>query len=150
MKPASFVDAKLKRLETLCRSQGIPLTVQRRIILETMAGRTDHPTADQVYDTAKGAIRGISRTTVYRVLDTLVRLGMVVKVSNPEAIARFDADTSPHHHLICLGCGIISDCPDDAAIGLEMPIVTLKDFAVSQVALSITGFCAGCSSHSAP
>jgi Fur family peroxide stress response transcriptional regulator len=41
---------KMAQLETACREHGLPLTVQRRTILEVLAERTDHPTADQVWE----------------------------------------------------------------------------------------------------
>ena len=46
---ATQAPTKLAALEAACRAQGVPLTVQRRAILEVLADRTDHPTADQVF-----------------------------------------------------------------------------------------------------
>ena len=88
MKQQPFVDGKIIMFESLCRERGLALTVQRRIILENLASRADHPTADQIYEAVKERIRGLSRTTVYRVLETFVQLGVVTKVSNPQAKAR--------------------------------------------------------------
>lgn len=122
------------------------LTVQRRVILETVAGRTDHPTADQVYDAVTQVIRGVSRTTVYRVLEAFVRMGVVTKVSNPRAKTRFDADTSRHHHLICLSCDTVIDCRN---VGLDLPDVVIEGFMVKDLSVTITGVCAGCSTREA-
>jgi Fur family transcriptional regulator, peroxide stress response regulator len=144
-----FVAAKIRTTESLCRSRGIPLTVQRRTILEILAARTDHPTADQIYDVAKDLLRGVSRTTVYRVLETFVRLEVVSKVSNPQAKTRFDADTSRHHHLICLKCDTVADYVDDRLNGIELPAVALNGFAMLDYSLSITGICDACSGEKA-
>ena len=65
---------KLRQFEALCRSKRLPLTVQRRAIFEAVLERDDHPAADQVFEVVKERIPGVSRTTVYRVLDTLVDL----------------------------------------------------------------------------
>ncbi len=139
-----FVNEKMAKLESLCREQGLPLTVQRRAILETLAARADHPTADQVYDAVKGVVRGVSRTTVYRVLEALVGLGVVARVSNPEARARFDADTARHHHLICTGCGSVRDCHDERLSGIEVPTEVGEGFEVKGFSLAITGVCGSC------
>ncbi len=40
----------IKRLEDICRERGVPVTNQRRIVLEVLLQRIDHPTADQVYE----------------------------------------------------------------------------------------------------
>ena len=148
-KPIS-IDAKIRTTESLCRSRGIPLTVQRRTILETLAARTDHPTADQIYDVVKGLLREVSRTTVYRVLETFVRLGVVTKVSNPHAKARFDADTRRHHHLICLKCDAVADYVDDRLNGIDLPPAALNGFAMLDYSLSITGICAACCGEKTP
>jgi len=144
MKRQRFVDVKMVKLESFCREQGLALTVQRRIILETLAARTDHPTADQLYDTVKGLIRGISRTTVYRVLETFVGLGVIAKVSNPRAKARFDADTGRHHHLICIGCDAVMDCHDERLNGIEIPAEVQAGFEIKDFSLAITGLCGSC------
>jgi Fur family transcriptional regulator, peroxide stress response regulator len=144
MKRRDFVNEKMMVLENYCRDQGMALTVQRRTILEALAARTDHPTADQLYEEVKGLIRGVSRTTVYRVLDTFVRRGVVVKVSNPGAKARFDADTGRHHHLICLGCDAVVDCNDERLKEIEVPDEVESGFEVKDFSLAITGFCEKC------
>ena len=144
MERQRFVTEKMKRVESFCREQGVPLTVQRRIILETLAARTDHPTADHVYDAVRGVIRGVSRTTVYRVLETFVRLGIVTKVSNPQAKARFDADTERHHHLICTGCDAVMDCHDERLSGVELPGEVQSGFEIRDFSLAITGLCGSC------
>ncbi len=144
MGTGEFIDFKAKELERVCRSQGVALTMQRRTILEALAARTDHPTADQVYDAVKGTIKGVSRTTVYRVLEALVGLGVVIKVSNPRARARFDANVARHHHLICLGCDAVTDCRDGRLNGLDVPQIDQGGFAMKDYSLTIIGYCAAC------
>lgn len=144
MERQRFVTEKMEMVESFCREKGVPFTVQRRIIMETLAARTNHPTADHVYDAVRGVIRGVSRTTVYRVLETFVRLGIVAKVSNPQAKARFDADTGRHHHLICTGCDRVMDCHDDRLNSIEIPAVIQAGFEVRDFSLAITGLCDSC------
>ena len=120
MKQQHLVDEKIKSFENLCHEQGLALTIQRRIILENLSSRYDHPTADPIYEAVKDQIRGLSRTTIYRVMETFVRLGVVAKVSNPHAKARFEADTVRHHHLICLDCNSVADYHDDRLDGIEV------------------------------
>jgi Fur family peroxide stress response transcriptional regulator len=144
MKQQPFVDEKIRSLESLCRELGLALTIQRRIILENLSSRYDHPTADQIYEAVKDQIRGVSRTTVYRVLETFVRLGVVAKVSNPHAKVRFEADTVRHHHLICLDCNSVADYHDDRLDGIEVPTESFDGFEVKDFSLAITGQCSSC------
>jgi Fur family peroxide stress response transcriptional regulator len=137
-------EEKIAELESRCREQGLPLTLQRRVILEDLAGRCDHPTADQIYEAVTARFQGISRTTVYRVLETFVQLGVAQKISNPEAKARFDADTRRHHHVVCLGCNRVIDFAGEELGDLAIPAEMADGFTVVNYSLTVTGFCACC------
>jgi Fur family peroxide stress response transcriptional regulator len=135
---------KEKELERVCREHGLSMTIQRRAILENLVGRNDHPTADQIYDSIKDQLKGISRTTVYRVLETLVSVGLARKISNPESKARFDADTSRHHHLTCIDCGSIIDIHDQEMNNLELPAHFGSNFEFIDYSINFTGRCSRC------
>jgi Fur family peroxide stress response transcriptional regulator len=139
-----FSKIKEEELESVCREHGLALTIQRRAILEALAGRTDHPTADQIYDAIKDRLKGVSKTTVYRVLETLVSVGVARKISNPEAKARFDADTTRHHHITCLHCGVVTDVHDEELNKLQFPVHVEKGFEFVDYSINFTGLCAGC------
>lgn len=82
---------------------------QRESIKELLQARTDHPTADMIYESARRIYPNISLGTVYRNLSLLVSLGEITKISTPEGADRFDARTSPHNHFICQNCHKIMD-----------------------------------------
>ena len=92
------MSSKIAQLEDALRAQGQPLTTQRRVILEALEDRTDHPTADQVYKRVHAQLPSVSKTTVYRTLDVFVELGVIRRVDHPGASARFDPRTEHHHH----------------------------------------------------
>jgi len=141
-----FVSLKLKLMEERCRKNGLSLTVQRRAILENLSSRTDHPTADQIYAAIQDRIAGVSRTTVYRVLETFVQLGLAQKISNPEAKARFDADTSRHHHASCLECEKVIDIESAALPDIDLSKAGLKGFEIFDCSLVAVGLCKDCRS----
>jgi Fur family peroxide stress response transcriptional regulator len=127
-----------------CRDEGLPVTAQRRFVFRSLAGRTDHPTADQLYDDVRGALPDISRTTVYRVLETLVRIGVARRVNHQAGAARFDANTRRHHHLVCVRCDQMLDF-DDSRLSLPLP-EALGDtgFTVTDYSIDFRGVCAAC------
>jgi Fur family peroxide stress response transcriptional regulator len=138
-----FVSEKLSLMEERCKRNKLSLTVQRRAILENLSSRTDHPTADQIYAAIQGRISGISRTTVYRVLETFVHLGLAQKISNPEAKARFDADTRRHHHAICINCEEVIDIYDEELNRIPVPDAG-NGFQVLDYSVNFVGLCRNC------
>jgi Fur family peroxide stress response transcriptional regulator len=136
---------RIQQFEARCRQRGLALTVQRRAILEAILDRTDHPTADQVYEDVKPQLPTVSRTTVYRVLETLVELGVITKASSPGAATRFDPMTQRHHHLVCLHCDRLIDLADpqlDQRVAL--PDVASHSFEIQDFSIHFHGICATC------
>jgi Fur family peroxide stress response transcriptional regulator len=138
---------KLAQLAQSCRQHGLPVTVQRRVILEALLDRADHPTADQVYDDVKDRVPGLSRTTVYRVLETLVRLGVARRANHLGAAARFDPNTDHHHHLVCVSCNTLQDFTDPALEALPLPDTRREQFEIADYSIYYLGTCAGCRRH---
>ncbi len=135
---------KVAQFEAACRAQGLPLTVQRRVILEALAARDDHPTADEIFAAIQERIPGVSRTTVYRVLETLVGVGVASKVCHPGATARFDAKTDRHHHLVCRECGKVRDLEAPALDRLPLPNTSRRGFEIRDYSIHFLGTCADC------
>ena len=135
---------RLEEFEERCRRDDLAVTVQRRAIFEMVLQREDHPTADQVFEDVQGRIPQVSRTTVYRVLDTLVQLGVLTKICHPGAGARFDPKTHRHHHLVCLDCDKVIDLEDESLDALPLPPVRRRGFEVTDFSVHIRGRCAEC------
>jgi len=135
---------ELEQLEAACRRHRLPLTVQRRAILEALVGRDDHPTADDIFEAVRGRLPELSRTTVYRVLDTLVRLGVAMKISHPAASTRFDARTERHHHLVCVHCEKVMDLDAPALSRLSIPDTRSVAFEISDYSVHFRGTCGAC------
>jgi len=130
--------------EQICRSHSLPLTVQRRRVIETLIQRTDHPTADQIYDEVRERLHEMSRTTVYRVLETLVRIGVGRKVCHPGAAARYEILRQRHHHLVCLVCGRMTDFEDPRLDEIPLPEPAGHGYDVTDYTIQFRGTCAKC------
>ena len=135
---------RILAFEGECRRRGLALTIQRRAVYEELAERKDHPTADQVYDALQARLPGLSRTTVYRVLETLVGQGLARKVEHTGAAVRFDAMTERHHHLVCERCGRLSDLADALVPSVPLPDARKTGFRVRDYSISFTGLCKSC------
>ena len=134
----------LADFESRCRRLGLAVTIQRRAVFEELAARGDHPTADQVYDTLRRRLPGLSRTTVYRVLETLCESGFARKVQHADAVVRFDPTVERHHHLVCDRCGVLVDVADELVPPLALPWARESGFDVRGYTVSFTGLCPRC------
>jgi Fur family peroxide stress response transcriptional regulator len=137
-------DQKLELLESLCRKRSMPVTVQRRAILSALVDRDDHPTIDQVFEDAKARIPGVSRTTVYRVLETLVELGVAKRTKHFQSAARFDGNTDHHHHLVCIRCNKVVDFDGPEINGVSLPDARRTGFEVTDFSVYFEGLCSDC------
>lgn len=82
---------------------------QRESIRAYLAHTKEHPTADTVYMHIREIYPNISLGTVYRNLNLLVEQGEIIKISQCSDSDRFDGNTNPHYHFLCLKCGCVQD-----------------------------------------
>ncbi|HKQ49438.1 MAG TPA: Fur family transcriptional regulator [Phycisphaerae bacterium] len=135
---------RLEAFERLCRERGVPLTVQRRVIYEAVLDHADHPTADDIYKEVRGRLHGVSRTTVYRVLETLVRLGVIGKPPSPGWATRYDKSMDRHHHLVCVRCERTVDFDDAALNRVRLPDTRRMGFTIADYSIHFMGVCQAC------
>ena len=136
-----------QRLETfrrLCRERGLRCTVQRRVVLEVVLDLDTHPTADEVFEVVSRRLEGVSRTTVYRSLEGLARVGVITKACHPGATTRYDRRIEIHHHLICLRCDSITDISEAGFDDLAIPDTSAVGFEVKDYRVQLRGICHDC------
>src|SRR5258708_3960534 len=104
---ASFADR--------CRESGLAVTPQRLAIIRTLLSSAEHPSADSVFAAVRREHPHISPATVHRTLDTLCEIGEARKVTLLHDSARYDGNTAPHHHVVCVRCRRIWDVEVPAA-----------------------------------
>jgi len=128
--------------EDRLRATGMRVTPQRLAILQFLQGTDRHPTADEIEKAVNGHIPRVSRASVYNVLHSLAEIGLVLKVLAGNAVTRYDANTTPHHHFVCGACGDIEDVPWEAARLPDAP--SLHGRAVDRYEVVMHGRCDRC------
>lgn len=134
----------MQAFEERCRLRRVPVTVQRRLILEVMLNLDTHPTAEEVCEAVAARQPGISRATVYRTLESLVQLGELDRASHPGPVVRYDARTERHHHLLCERCNRILDFSHATLDALPVPDVSGLGFEVTNWTVHLRGVCRDC------
>lgn len=82
---------------------------QRESIKKFLMSRTDHPTAETIYENLREEYPKISLATVYRNLSLLTDIGEIRTISTGVGPDRFDGNILPHYHFICRHCGQVID-----------------------------------------
>ena len=81
---------------------------QRTAVLDLLASRYDHPTAEQLYFDLKKTMPSISLAPVYRNLRLLEQEGQILALHCGDAV-HFDYNTELHYHFLCRKCSSIID-----------------------------------------
>lgn len=84
-------------------------SIQRETILDVLRGTKCHPTAEWVFRETRKKLPKISLATVYRNLNKLADNGEIVKIEGVFLKDRYDADITPHAHIVCEKCGAVRD-----------------------------------------
>jgi Fur family ferric uptake transcriptional regulator len=92
-------------LEQRCAEAGLKMTGQRKTILQVLDESMDHPSVEVVYERAKKADPSISIATVYRTLNLLDEMDLIVRHEFKENFSRYEINMEHHHHLIDLETG---------------------------------------------
>jgi|HubBroStandDraft_5_1064220.scaffolds.fasta_scaffold362490_2 Fe2+ or Zn2+ uptake regulation protein len=141
------VDVMLRDL----KGAGLKLTPQRIAIVRQFADDPSHPTAQDLFERLRTAFPSMSFATVYNTLDALARarLAGIVRLPGKRGdAARFDPNTSAHHHAVCDRCGAVLDIaagtlqPSPAAVRKLRR--SAPGFSVHAVERIYRGLCAKC------
>ena len=127
------------------RGLGMKLTPQRLAILEFLDGNTEHPSADSIFQEVKKKYPMMSFATVYNTIETLKKKGDLLELTIDPERRRYDPETRPHHHLICVECKKIVDVHKEFSISVPDEIV--DDFDLTGNHIEFYGVCPECKSH---
>ena len=119
-------------------------TPQRKLIMALMEENHAHPTADEVYDLARGQDPHISRGTVYRNLNLLAEQRRIRRLQMPDGPDHYDCVLGNHYHFFCRGCHRVFDTklPYNERFCLTSP--GLPGFITEGHRLILVGLCPDC------
>ncbi len=121
---------------------GLKLTPQRLAILDFLEGNTSHPSVEDIYRVLHEKFPTMSLATVYNTLDTLRHKGRVLELSIDPEKKRFDPNTKPHNHLICVKCKKVIDIHEKFNVALSSN--QIRDFDILGHHIEFYGVCAAC------
>lgn len=126
-------------LEKKCIDSGLKMTGQRRVILKILSQAEDHPSVEMLYERAKEEDSSISLATVYRTLNLLDEMGLVIKHDFKGTHARFEVNHDSHYHLIDLDSGNVHEFHSEELETLKEKIAEQLGYELVDYTLELYG-----------
>jgi Fur family peroxide stress response transcriptional regulator len=102
-----------RNLRTILEQAGMRCTPQRLAVYDQLSQSSEHPTAEDIYQSVRSSLPKISLATVYKALEAWVAVGLATKLTagSGGTCARYDARQDLHYHFRCLRSGTVHDLP---------------------------------------
>ena len=132
----------------LVRARGGRATPPRRTLLEVLFQADGHLNAEELAVAVQARTPEVHMSTIYRNLEDLQRLGVVVHSHLGHGPATYQLASLAHAHFICEVCGVTIEAPDQLFQGLSRTVKSKLGFSIDPHHFAILGRCAGCNDHS--
>jgi len=131
--------------ETL-QKEGLRCTQQRQEIWNELRSSEKHRDAEEIFITLRSRGLNVSRATVYRTIDVLVKNNLINKLDIGDGRARFEYnDKYIHHdHLVCTKCDKIIEFYNDEIEELQNDIARQHNFKLLDHSHQLFGVCEDC------
>ena len=127
------------------------MTEQRREILQIFLDQPSehHLSAEDVHSILRSRKSEIGLATVYRSLELLGSLGILLKIEFGDGCSRYELNTTDpnihrHHHLICVKCHKVIEFDEDKLDELEEEIANKSGFEILNHEVKFFGYCKDC------
>lgn len=125
------------------------ITPQRLAILKILASSSGHPSAETIHSALVEHYPTMSLATVYKTLALLKREGEVLELQFSDLGNRYDGNKPyPHPHVICTGCGKITDPSLLNLDEITRKMMAETGFTIVAHRLDFYGICPDCQEKS--
>lgn len=128
----------------LLRAHGGRVTTSRRLLLHCLFERRAHRTAEELAAEVQASAPDVHLSTIYRNLEELERLGVVVHAHLGHGPATYHLASETHGHLVCESCGAMREAPEDLFESLARAAARDYGFTIDPRHFAVLGRCAAC------
>jgi Fur family transcriptional regulator, ferric uptake regulator len=144
--PQRFDDgATVDDVLALVRARGGRATSSRRVLLEVLFEAEGHLSAEELAGAVQSRAPDVHLSTIYRNLEDLQRLGVVVHSHLGHGPATYHLSSQAHAHFVCEECGAMIEAPDQLFRGLARAARSELGFSIDPRHFAILGRCSACS-----
>lgn len=130
--------------QTTLREKGYRLTPQRELVLSAV-DRLGHATPDEILAAVREESQAVNISTVYRTLELLEELGLVRHNHISDRAPTYHSTATPDHvHLVCRGCGAITEVVPEVIGPMTDTLRAEYGFTTDIGHLTVFGTCREC------
>lgn len=139
-----MVERRADELVARLRSRGVRITATRRAVLDALMETGSHVTAEDLHARVQARHPDVSHSSIYRTMDLLSDLGIIVHVHLGHGPAEFHLADDAHAHLVCSSCGTVTEVEQELSGPFADAIADRFGFTVDLRHFALTGRCADC------
>jgi Fur family transcriptional regulator, ferric uptake regulator len=141
---SSVFDDGVEEVLARVRSTGGRVTTPRRLLVRCLFEAAGHRTAEELAAEIQAQAPDVSLSTVYRNLEELERLGVVVHAHLGHGPATYHLASAAHGHLACEKCDTHVEVSDGFFADLRRRAIVEFGFAIDPRHFAVIGLCAAC------
>jgi len=126
------------------RAHGDRATPARRLLLQALADKPGHLTAERLAAKVRARAPDVNITTIYRNLDELERLKVVDRTRPVHGPATYHLASTAHGHLVCEKCGTVAEVPGQMFASLAEQAREQYEFTIEPHRSAVVGLCSSC------
>jgi Fur family ferric uptake transcriptional regulator len=133
-------------LDAYMTKKGLRSTDQRKLIVETFFRSDNHVSIEELLAQVRSKDPRVGYATVYRTLKLLTECGVANERRFGDGLTRYElADDVTHHdHLICVGCGDITEFEEPRIEELQERVARKYGFELRSHKHELYGVCPKC------
>ncbi len=142
--PSSY-DRAHARLTAYMRANGLKITRQRELILQTFLEAQKHLSIEELLKLVRAQDGGVGHATVYRTMKLFVQADIASERHFTEGASLYEAEGEGEHdhhdHLICRDCGRILEFEDPEIERLQEEVARRLGFKLQDHRMELFGTC---------
>jgi len=125
------------------RAAGLRATQPRLRVLRLLRDLGGHRSVDDLVAALRARGTPLPRASAYNIVSDLVERGLALGADAGPGRALYEASETPHHHFVCLDCGVLLDVP--CVVGARPCLeAALPGVEVQEAQVIFRGRCPSC------
>ena len=131
------------KLKQILHKKNLRYTQQRQEVWDEICSTNEHRDAEDIFNSLRKRQTNVSRATVYRTIDVLVKNNLVRRLNLGDGRSRFEnkIGIEHHDHIVCLDCRKIVEFMDETIEKMQIRIAKEQGFEIVRHVHQLFGRC---------